>query len=626
MQGAKGRRGLETLNRRRSRHGAGAHLCCRVQLEALESRWLFAVFNVNSTADILDPPKGVVTLRSAIEAANATPGNNTINLRVPGVYAITLAGALEDHNQSGDFDIIPNPASAPGSTLTIQNTSHGAVIVDGNHLDRVFDINPAGTSDPATRMTVVMRGFTIFGGDAFDPANPDALGSAGGGIRDQGNASLTLTKMAVTGNVANSDGGGVVMGNTVNSSWTLTINNSIISNNHAGDAGGGIDTDGAGTVVINPGTVIAGNTDLHQGAGVYIDALQVGSDFVGANMTMTGTIVRNNAALAVGITSSGGGISNAGNGTMILANCTVTGNSSNGTGGGFSDENNQGTLVVLNSLFRNNFSTSDGGAIQEGGPSTTITNSEFLSNQSGGNGGALFVNSPTLTLTASTFAYNTAAGNGGAVELQTTGTGTADSAIVDSTFIANNALDNGGANGGAIDAPDAFTGVLTLRNDTIHGNFATNGGGIFWSGAAGSFILGNTIVARNFAADGTDANNAAGTFTDLGGNLIGVSGAGSGNTGFTASSTLTGTVATPLAPLLGGLSDNGGPVVGALGATFALETAAPLLHSPAIGNGLVTLAPATDERGLPSVVKGKANIGAVSATRGHPHHFLLDEF
>ena len=44
------------------------------RLEMLEDRCVPAVFNVNSVADILNPPTGVVTPRSAIEAANATPG------------------------------------------------------------------------------------------------------------------------------------------------------------------------------------------------------------------------------------------------------------------------------------------------------------------------------------------------------------------------------------------------------------------------------------------------------------------------------------------------------------------------------------------------------------------------
>jgi len=341
-------------------------------------------------------------------------------------------------------------------------------------------------------------------------------------------------------------------------------------------------------------------------------------------LNMTGTIVRNNSALAAGITSSGGGISNAGNGVQTITNSTIANNVSFGMGGGFSDENNQGTLVVSNSLFLNNSSTSDGGGIQEGGPSTSITNTEFKGNTSGGNGGGLLANGTTLTLSNSTFANNTAAGNGGAIELQTTGTGTAGSTITNTTLTGNNALNNGGANGGGIDASDGFTGSVALQNDTINGNFATNGGGVFWAGSAGSsFAVENTIIAGNFAGVGTDANNPAGTFTDNGGNLIGVSGAGSGNTGFTSSSTQTGTVATPLDPMLGSLHDNGGPDVGAEDASLALKTEAPLPLSPAIGKGILTNAPATDERGFPTVVNGKVNVGAVSAapSHGHRHHF-----
>src|SRR5579862_3925446 len=233
-----------------------------VNLEMLEDRCVPAVFNVNSTADILSPPAGVVTLRSAIQAANATPGNNTINLTVGGTYKITLPpAAADDTNANGDFDIIPNPSGPANSSLTIINTSHKKVVVDGNHLDRIFAINPNDAVAP-TNFTVILKGFTIQNGIA---SPGDTATGSGGGIRDQGNVSLTLTNMVVTNNLATADGGGVVMDNTVNSSWTLTVNNSTISNNHAGDAGGGIDTDGAGNVIINSGTVIIGNTDLNQG-------------------------------------------------------------------------------------------------------------------------------------------------------------------------------------------------------------------------------------------------------------------------------------------------------------------------------------------------------------------------
>jgi hypothetical protein len=108
----------------------------------------------------------------------------------------------------------------------------------------------------------------------------------------------------------------------------------------------------------------------------------------------------------------------------------------------------------------------------------------------------------------------------------------------------------------------------------------------------------NTIIAQNNATTGPDANNAAGAFTDGGGNLIGISGAGSGNTGFTAATTQTGTVASPLDPKLGPLASNAGPVVGALGNQVVLPTEALLAGSPAIDKGVLATV-TTDERGFP---------------------------
>jgi hypothetical protein len=608
-------------SRRRQVSGRARSRRASVSLEMLEDRCVPAVFNVNSTADILSPPAGVVTLRSAIQAANATPGNNTINLTVSGTYKITIPPASPDdtpateNNATGDFDIIPNPSSAANSSLSIINTSHKKVVVDGNHLDRIFDINPNDALAP-TNFTVIVKGFTIQNGIA---SPGDSLTSSGGGIRDEGNVSLTLTNMVVTNNLATADGGGVVMANTVNSSWTLTINNSLISNNHAGDAGGGIDTDGTGNVIINPGTVITGNTDLNQGAGVYIDAIQVGADFLGAPMTMTGTVVSNNKALAAGVTGSGGGISNAGNALMTIIDSTISDNVSGGSGGGFSDENNQGTLTVLNSVFRNNTAFADGGGIQEGGPLTSITNTQISGNSSTGTGAGIFANGTTLIIQSSTIDHNTSSGDGGGLEIETTGTGIHGSAITNTTITGNSALSNSAANGGGIDAPDAFTGSLKILNATINANFATNGGGVFWSGFAGStFAVQNTIIAANFIAtggSGPDANNPAGTFTDLGGNLIGVSGAGSGNTGFTATTTQTGTLANPIDPLLGPLQNNGGTSIGAPGHKHTLQTEAPLDGSPAIGEGILSGAPTVDERGFKSVVNGKINVGAVSQSR-----------
>src|SRR6516225_10141921 len=191
---------LVTRSSRGCRNSARSHARrTRPRVELLEYRLAPAIFNVNSTADILVPPAGVITLRSAIEKANATPGGNTINLTISGNYKITIPPATPDdtpateNDATGDFDILPS-----GGNLFIQNTSGGHVAVDANFLDRVFDINPnVDPANPTPAFTVTLEGFTIQNGFA----SPGGTGN-GGGIRDRGNASLTLTNMVVTNNRA----------------------------------------------------------------------------------------------------------------------------------------------------------------------------------------------------------------------------------------------------------------------------------------------------------------------------------------------------------------------------------------------------------------------------------------
>jgi hypothetical protein len=221
-----------------------------------------------------------------------------------------------------------------------------------------------------------------------------------------------------------------------------------------------------------------------------------------------------------------------------------------------------------------------------------------------------------LLLQDATLSDNTSAGNGGGLEIDTAGANGNTPVLIDDTITGNRALSANGANGGGIDAGAGLTTKLTLLNDTIDGNLATNGGGIFWAAAPGSTVrLQSTIVAANAAlAVGPDlANNqATGAYADLGNNLIGIAGVGSGFSTSGAPNTLAGSVANPLNPLLGPLGNNGGPTVGAPGHDMTLQTQAPQAGSFAIGNGNVAAAPANDERGFPSVVNGKANIGAVS--------------
>jgi predicted outer membrane repeat protein len=573
----------------------------RLSLEHLEDRVVPAVINVNSLADVplnqLAP--GQVTLREAIQIAN-TDGDatNTINLTVPGTYRISLAGkAGEADNLAGELAIFTNAnANQTGLNLTIQNTSGGNVAIDGNHLTRVLDINPNNVvpGNNALLGTVTINGVTIENGLA-QPG--DGADGSGGGIRDQGAVSLILNSDVVTNNSATADGGGIAMENAASTRWTLTLNNTVVSNNHAGDAGGGVEEDGTGTVNVSS-SLIADNTCLNQGAGIWLDAINGGT----ANLNVNGSIIRGNSAGMLA-----GGIGQAGSSTVTITNSTIENNFATGFGGGFADENGLGTLVVENSLFLDNSAGTNGGGIFAGGPTTTITNSEIKGNAAGvngampigttghgafnpvmGSGGGLFIGGGTLTLQDSTIADNTASVNGGGIELEMVN----PSSITNTTIVGNTALNNAGNNnGGGI---DDLGGPLALVNDTITGNYAANGGGLFFPNLTGLTIK-NTIIARNAAIAGPDVGFVrTPTGLDLGGNLIGIGDPAI----FTAATTQQGTFANPLDPLLAGLTNNGGPLVGAPGAQIALETEALLPGSPAIGKGIATGATTTDERGF----------------------------
>src|SRR4051812_17951417 len=103
---------------------------CRPGLELLEVRQTPAVFSVNTVLDTVavnlqtgKDAQGHISLRSAIMAANAHPGADTI-LLPNGTFKLTIAGTGEDAAAKGDLDI--------RGDLNIQGKGHVNTVVDGN--------------------------------------------------------------------------------------------------------------------------------------------------------------------------------------------------------------------------------------------------------------------------------------------------------------------------------------------------------------------------------------------------------------------------------------------------------------------------------------------------------------
>ncbi|HAW28777.1 MAG TPA: hypothetical protein DCY03_11760, partial [Planctomycetaceae bacterium] len=236
-----------------------------------------------------DGSAATVTLRAAIQEANALVGSNVIELAA-GTYLLGIGGIDEDQSATGDLDIRDN--------LTIRGQGVGVTIIDGGALDRIFQIF-AG-------ITLNLENLTITNG--YLTGSDD-----GAGIRNSG--TTTLTNVEVTGNVAEDSAGGI------NNSGLMVIVDSTISNNTAGGSGGGLRN--TGTLQVSRST-ISGNTTERDGGALFNagtgTVTVTNSTFSGNSSDRSGGAIRNTSTL------------NATNNTMTLNDAGTTGGAVSNTG------------------------------------------------------------------------------------------------------------------------------------------------------------------------------------------------------------------------------------------------------------------------------------------------------
>jgi len=118
------------------------------------------------------------SLRHAIQMANASGQDCLITLS-KGTYTLTInnTNGHEDAAAQGDLNITDS-----GHTVTIQGQGATSSIVNGNGIDRVFDVEGGANA--------VFSNLTIEGGIAQDDGTPGALpgstAALGGGILIEG--------------------------------------------------------------------------------------------------------------------------------------------------------------------------------------------------------------------------------------------------------------------------------------------------------------------------------------------------------------------------------------------------------------------------------------------------------
>src|SRR5262245_36609174 len=77
----------------------------RPSVQRLERRETPTVYNVDTTSDIINASDGLLSLREAVRAANATQEVSDTIILTAGTYTLTISGANEDVALTGDLDI-----------------------------------------------------------------------------------------------------------------------------------------------------------------------------------------------------------------------------------------------------------------------------------------------------------------------------------------------------------------------------------------------------------------------------------------------------------------------------------------------------------------------------------------
>ena len=332
---------------------------------------------------------GFCTLREAIIAANsdaayngcpAGSGTDTIlfdnALISPIVINLTQPGPDEEASLSGDLDI----------TDDLILTGRGVLVtaVDGQSLDRVFDIQPG--------VTVTLTDITIQNGNGGS--------QPGGGIRNRG--SLTLQNSALLNNTPSG---------LTNDGGLVTLNQVQVSGN----------TGGYGLENINIGTLNMEGGEIDQNSGGLLNQASIATLLgvqITQNLSRGGVVNRGTtsqarlkieqAVIAENVTAvNGGGLFNEGNlATVTIRESQIRQNSAQGSAGG--GIYNNGILTLQTSTVNGNQART-GGGIEHSGANLYLTNVTLSSNQASDDGGGLY-NRGSAILSHVTFYQNQASG------------------------------------------------------------------------------------------------------------------------------------------------------------------------------------------------------------------------
>jgi len=539
------------------------------------------------------------SLREAIENANndnqgygdcAQGGVDDVIILEAGTYTLTLPGANENVNQTGDLDIV--------GTLTIQGVDSSSTFIQAGTEDPTSE---TGCADCIDRVLEVRSGAVVVLNDLAIQYGlaPEGVGngdgSHGGGILNNGD--LTLNNSLIWYNKAGQGGPG-----NINSPWggwggfgggiytwdirSLTINNSFVIRNQAGDGGdgysgafGGMGGRGGGIVAEDLSTVEIYNSIISNNkAGRGGDGGDTSNDVAGdgGNGGYGGGIYCDDCELKVDHTvihrnASGDG----GDGGNVTAGDYHGGNGGNsGIGSGL-------WVVGADAELNMDYTTVSDNWCGEPGLFGTGTGEDGFPGYYGAGGGLYLSSGSIATIQTSTF-YRNRGDSGGGILVGSNST----LYLINSTLSANQAYDDGG--GLRLSSSTSWASLIfvTITNNSANKDEDGGGDGGGFFSASSDLYMQSTILYHNDALLGTDPD-CSGPLVSQGYNLVGINSAG-------CTYTPAGTDLVGSNPLLESLGNNGGPTK-----THALQASSPAINRLPSGTAGCGTTYTTDQRGWP---------------------------
>ncbi|GHV06044.1 hypothetical protein FACS189485_13930 [Spirochaetia bacterium] len=442
------------------------------------------------------------TLQDTIDASDRTDADHPATIFLYGDIDVSNTIDIDDRRHirliaGGGARAINRGADGFGSLITV--AANSSLELGG---DLPLTIDGKKGSYTATGPLITVEGTLIMRGGAVKLMNNNNINASvlGGGVCVS-SGTFTMEGGSITGNMSLLGNGGGVFVDT-GSTFTMKGDSSITGNNGGGDGGGGVYVVSTGSTTrftMEGDSSITGNTTSGSGGGVYIS----GSE---ARFTMSNGSITGNSANS---TNGGGGVFVNTGSTFIMEGGSITDNN-----GGIGNSSGGGGVFVAN-----------GSMFTMGGESSTTENTTITGNTTQGSGGGVYVistgSTTQFTMKGGSITRNFTSSNGsstyggGGVYIYTNANISSDAQfIMNGGLITGNLAgppNDGGSNGNGVHihqtaGPSYSNALFTMNGGFIGVNSGSSSGkSLYKSASAPQPTYGGTL-GSNPILDGNWTN------------------------------------------------------------------------------------------------------------------------